>query len=186
MENLDEFGPLKGLVGNWEGTKGLDVSYHHEESDVGDTIYTEKASFSTFGPVDNGDQSLFGLDYRMAAWRNDEEDPFHTEIGYWLWDAAAGHVMRAFVIPRGTVLLAGCDANADDTKFTLKATLGEQQWGILENPYLAKRASTVRYECTMEIGTDQWSYAEDSVLRMTEFEDLYHHTDENTLYRVKS
>jgi len=22
-----------------------------------------------------------GLDYRMAAWRGDEEDPFHTEVG---------------------------------------------------------------------------------------------------------
>ena len=41
-----------------------------------------------FGPVDNGTQALYGLDYRMAAWRGDEENPFHTEVGYWLWDAA--------------------------------------------------------------------------------------------------
>jgi len=93
MEKLVEFGPLKGLVGEWKGDKGLDVSYHHDEKEVGDTVYREKTGFSPFGPVDNGTQSLFGLDYGMASWRNDEPDPFHTEVGYWLWDADAGHVM---------------------------------------------------------------------------------------------
>jgi len=35
--------------------------------------------------VDNGSQSLYGLDYKSAMWRWDEENPFHTEVGYWLW-----------------------------------------------------------------------------------------------------
>ena len=34
----------------------------------------EKVEFKPFGPVDNGKQTLFGLDYRMAAWRHGEED----------------------------------------------------------------------------------------------------------------
>lgn len=180
----EEFGPLKGLIGNWEGVKGLDVSYHHEDSAEGDTAYRERTSFSTFGPVDNGTQVLYGLDYRMASWRGVEEDPFHTEIGYWLWDAEAGHVMRAFMVPRGTVILAGADANADDTTFTLKATLGEQQWGVLENPYLSKNASTVGYECKITTGNGEWSYESDTILKMNEFDELYHHTDTNTLKRV--
>jgi len=89
------------------------------------------------------------------------------------------------MVPRGTVVLAGGDAKADDTSFTLKATLGERQWGVLENPYLAMNASTVSYECTIEIGDGEWSYSSDTVLRMKEFEDLYHHTDANTLTRVQ-
>ena len=54
-----------------------------------------------FGPVQNGSQTLFGLDYKTAMWRGDEENPFHTEVGYWLWDAATGEVLRGFVVPRG-------------------------------------------------------------------------------------
>ena len=43
---------------------------------------------------------LYGLDYRTAAWRGDEVDPFHTEVGYWL-GTRAQQVMRCFMVPRG-------------------------------------------------------------------------------------
>jgi hypothetical protein len=173
MDDLEKLGPLKALVGNWEGAKGLDVSFHHEDAEVGDTVYLEKVSFSAFG-----------LDYRMASWRNDEPDPFHTEVGYWLWDADAGHVMRAFMVPRGTVVLAGGDATADATEFTMVGDLGSPTWGVLENPYLNANASTVHYEVTITIGDGEWSYAEDTVLKMKEMDELLHHTDANTLRRV--
>ena len=75
-----------------------------------------------FGPVDNGSQHLYGLDYRTAMWRGYEENPFHTEVGYWLWDAATGEIMRGFVVPRGITVLAGGIATADTTQFTLTAT----------------------------------------------------------------
>ncbi|MCP4436957.1 MAG: FABP family protein [Actinomycetia bacterium] len=184
MDDLEKLGPLKGLVGEWEGTKGLDVSHHHEEGAEGETVYREKVSFSAFGPVDNGRQTLYGLDYRMAAWRNDEEDPFHTEVGYWLWDADAGQVMRAFMVPRATVVLAGGSAGADDTEFTMVGELGESTYGVLENKYLAENASTKRYEVKITIGDDEWSYDEVTVLEMKEYDELYNHTDRNTLRRV--
>ena len=105
MDDLQKLGPLAALVGTWEGDAGLDVSYHHEDDEVGDTPYRERITFGAFGPVDNGRQHLYGLDYRMAAWRGDEEDPFHTEIGYWLWDADAGEVTRCFMVPRSTTVI---------------------------------------------------------------------------------
>jgi hypothetical protein len=64
-ENL---GPLAGLVGTWEGADGLDVAFHNATDKVGDTPYRERTVFNPFGPVDNGRQCLYGLDYRMAAW----------------------------------------------------------------------------------------------------------------------
>jgi hypothetical protein len=57
------------------------------------TPYREKATVTPFGPVCNGGQRLFGLDYRTAMWRDAETNPFHTEVGYWLWDAATGEVL---------------------------------------------------------------------------------------------
>jgi len=98
----EELGPLAGLAGTWEGSKGLDVSYHNADDEIGDTPYREKVTLAPFGPVDNGHQKLFGLDYRMAAWRGDEEDPFHTEIGYWMWDATRSEIYRCVMVPRAT------------------------------------------------------------------------------------
>jgi hypothetical protein len=41
------------------------------------------------------------------VWRLGETDPFHEELGYWLWDADAGQVLRCFMVPRGVTVIAG-------------------------------------------------------------------------------
>lgn len=184
MDDLTKLGPLAGLVGTWEGEKGLDVSFHHADGDVGDTVYREKITFNPFGPVDNGSQQLFGLDYRMAAWRGDEVDPFHTEIGYWLWDPRDRQVTRCFLVPRGTMVLAGGTCDADATTFTMTAEVGAESYGILQNPYLVMRARTVHYEVTITVEGDTFTYSEDTVLDMAGRSELLHHTDGNTLRRV--
>ena len=43
------------------------------------------------------------------------------------------------------------------------------------------KSSTVEYKVDITLGEGEWSYAEDSVLKMAVQEDLLHHTDENTL-----
>ena len=63
-------GPLAALIGTWEGDEGLDVSFHNADHAIGDTPYRERVTMNPFGPVDNGKQCLYGLDYRMAAWRS--------------------------------------------------------------------------------------------------------------------
>src|SRR5579859_6102700 len=118
MSELDNWGPLAALAGEWEGTEGLDISFNNEQGTIVETPFREKTTLKPFGPVDNGTQSLYGLDYRMAAWRGEEADPFHTEVGYWLWDAAERSVMRCFMIPRGSTVLAGGIATADASTFT--------------------------------------------------------------------
>lgn len=185
MDDLTTLGPLAPLVGTWEGEKGLDVSFHHDIDRMADTAYRERITFNAFGPVDNGSQCLYGLDYRMAAWRGDEVDPFHTEVGYWLWDAEAQQVMRCFMVPRGTVAIAGGTAGPDDRSFTLTAEAGDEGYGILSNRYLLEHAKTVRYEVTVTIADDgTLTYDEDTVLQMTDTPDLVHHTDRNTLVKI--
>ena len=181
-----EWGPLEGLIGEWESDKGgLDTAFSHAEGKVLGTPYKEKVTFKPFGPVDNGDQHLYGLDYKTAMWRNDEENPFHTEVGYWLYDGATGEVLRGFVVPRGITVLAGGTVSADATEFTLRAEKGAPLYTIGENSYLEKNASTLSYEVTITIGDGTWSYKEDTVLKMKEFNEPFHHTDGNTLSRAK-
>lgn len=181
-----EWGPLAALIGEWEGEGGLDSAFSHSRGEVLSTPYLEKLTMKPFGPVDNGSQSLYGLDYKSAMWRGDEDNPFHTEVGYWLWDAAAGEVLRGFVVPRGITVLAGATGvAADATEFTLTAALGDPRYGICENTYLGSHASSTAYTVTITANADgSWSYAEATSLRMTEFPELFPHTDSNTLRRV--
>ncbi len=179
-----DLGPLAGLVGTWEGNDGLDVAYSHTRGTIWETPYRERASFSAFGPVDNGRQQLFGLDYRAAMWRESEENPFHTEIGYWLWEAATGSVQKCFMIPRGSVAYAGGIATPTDVKFTLNAEYGKLDFGVLSNPYLNGAAKVIGYTVDVVADGKTYSYEQDTLLEMTEVEGTFHHTDRSTLHRV--
>ena len=181
----DEWGPLAALVGEWEGEGGLDTAFSHSKQQVLETPYLERVTFKPFGPVDNGRQSLYGLDYKTAMWRGDEENPFHTEVGYWLWDAATGEVLRGFVVPRGITVLAGGTAAADSSEFALMARPSHPQYNIGENKYLAENASTISYDTTITANADgTWSYHETTMLRMKELPEPFAHTDHNTLHRA--
>lgn len=183
--SVDPWGPLGPLVGDWRGEGGLDTAYSHAHGAVLATPYLEKLTFKPFGPVTNGRQNLYGLDYKSAMWRGEEENPFHTEVGYWLWDGATGEIMRAFVVPRGISVLAGGVANAHATSFSLSAAVGEPEYAIGQNKYLAANASTLSYAVTVTINDDgTWSYHEITMLDMIEFEEPFPHTDHNTLTRV--
>lgn len=181
----DEWGPLGALAGDWEGEGGLDSAFSHTADRVLETPYLEKLSFKPFGPVQNGDEALYGLDYRTAMWRGSEENPFHTEVGYWLWDAASGEVVRGFVVPRGITVLAGGTAAADATTFSLSAAAGDPRYGICSNQYLTENAATLSYRVTITAHADgTWSYDETSMLQMREMTEPFAHTDHNRLHRV--
>jgi hypothetical protein len=182
----NEWGPLGLMAGEWESESGgLDTAFSHAQAKVLGTPYREKCSMKPFGPVDNGSQHLYGLDYRSAMWRGDEDNPFHTEVGYWLWDGATGEILKGFVVPRGITTLAGGTASADATKFTLRADLGHKLYSIGENQYLANHASTLSYEVTITLGQDTWSYEESTMLKMSELGEPLNHTDHNTLRRAE-
>ena len=182
----DAWGPLAGLIGTWEGDRGIDVSFHNEEGKIGETTYFERTGFKPLGPVANGTQELYGLDYRMSAWRTGEEhrNPFHTEIGYWLWDAANSQVMRCSMVPRGSVVIAGGTAAAGATEFTMTAKLGVQTYGILSNQYLDENARTIQFDVTIKVDGDSFSYDETTVYEHHQSKDPIMHTDRNTLTLV--
>ncbi len=180
-----EWGPLAQLAGVWEGGSGMDVAYSNERGEVADTPYREHIDFKPFGPVENGTQVLYGLDYRMAAWRGEEENPFHTEVGYWLWDAAERQVLRCFIIPRGSVILAGGTAAADATSFTMTAEVGSEIYGILSNTFLASAARCTRYEVHIDVPEDGvMTYNETSTIEHARTDEILQHTDTNTLRRI--
>lgn len=183
-KEMKQLGPLAALAGVWEGDKGADKA-PSDDRGTEQNLFRERITFELIAPVRNHEQTLYGLRYATIAWRIGEADPFHEEVGYWLWDAAEQQVLRCFIVPRGVALIAGGTAEATATSFTLVAEAGAGTYGICSNRFLDREFKTVRYELTVRIlDGNRFHYKEDTQLRMAGKEELFHHTDENTLTRV--
>ncbi len=182
-EIIGKLGPLAALSGHWEGDAGVDISPVHGEAKK--TRYREKVIFEPLGPVNNGPQELYGLRYSMTAWRLGETDAFHEELGYWLWDQANQQLLRCFMVPRGVLVNAGGDVEADSKNFHLSAEVGSETYGILSNKYLHESRKTLKYFLDVSIqGDNRFSYKETTQLWMPATESIFDHTDENTLIKV--
>jgi len=180
---VDHLGPLTPLAGTWEGAKGLDLAPAGDGE--AETPYRERIQFEPMGPVENGPQVLGALRYSTVAWPLSEDDPFHEEVGYWLWDPRAEQVMRCFMVPRGVTILAGGTVRADARAFSLRAEVGSETFGVLSNPFLDQAFKTVAYDLSVTVHDDgSFSYAEDTILKIPGRDDLFHHTDRNTLSRI--
>lgn len=183
-----KLGPLTPLVGYWEGDVGVDVSYHNKTDETSETGYFEKAWFKPIPVVENGEQSIEGLNYEMTAWRHGEEamDPFHDEVGYLLWERATGEVMRCFAVPRGIAILAGCTAGPRDKSLTFTAEPGDPCYGMCQNKRLLARATLGTFTSTFTFKDETtFTYNSDLILKLAATGQEMHHTDTNTLHRVK-
>src|SRR5262245_25156973 len=128
-------GPLALLAGTWEGLKGLDVA-PSDDRGTEQNKYRERITFTPIPPVQNHEQTLYGLRYATTAWRIGDNTAFHEELGYWLWDPQAKQVLRCFMVPRGVTILAGGTAEASAKGFSLSAKSGSPTYGICSNLFL--------------------------------------------------
>lgn len=184
-EQSAALGPLAALAGIWEGAEGQDVA-PSDDRGIERNAYRERLVLEPMDPVQNHEQVLGALRYATTAWRLGEDKPFHEEVGYWLYDAAAKQAMRCFSVPRGVTLIAGGTVQPGARAFELTADVDHRTFGILSNPFLTREFETVRYELRLVLeAEDGFRYEEDTVLRMKDRSELFHHTDANKLKRVQ-
>jgi hypothetical protein len=177
-------GPLAPLIGEWTGDQGSDDAYVYTRARDESARFRELSTFRPAGPAHNGAQSLYRLDYTTTAWRIDEEMPFHTEIGYWFWDAEHELIMRGLITPRGIVVLAGGSARPGDKQLTVSADASDEAFGILSNPNLTTTARTTRFLMAVDLSTpDEFSYDQQTFMYQPHRNYLYCHRDRNTLVR---
>jgi len=180
----DTLGPLATLAGRWQGDQGIDISYINDQQQQ--TAYREEITFEPLGPVKNGPQTLYGLRYSMTAWRLGEDDAFHEELGYWLWDAAQKQLLRCFMVPRGVLINAGGNAESDSTNFHLCAEVGSETYGILSNKFLDASHKTMKYSLNLNIHKNgQFSYKEETQLWIPANKAIFLHTDQNSLTKLE-
>ena len=133
-EIVKNLGPLAPLAGQWEGDQGLDIA--PARNGQVETKFREQLTLEPMGPVLNGPQVLYGLRYATTVWPLHEENPFHEEVGYWLWDPKEGQVMRCFIVPRGVAVNAGGKADPQAKFFEMAAEVGSETFGVMSNPFL--------------------------------------------------
>jgi hypothetical protein len=81
-------------------------------------------------------------------------------------------------------LIAGATVEPNATSFKLASVLGSNTYGILSNKYLDEIAKTTRFDVTVTIHANTFSYDETTVVEHQKHPTIIMHTDRNTLTRV--
>jgi hypothetical protein len=183
VDTLANLGPLRGMAGIWQGSRGLDVKPKAEGPKK--QAYVERIELQPIDPQTNGPQLLYGLRYHTHITKPDQVKTYHDQVGYWLWEPATGCIIHTLTIPRGQVAMAAGTAAADATSFELTATQGLDTWGICSAPYLHHAFRTTSFQIRVTINADgSWGYDEDTVLQILGQAEAFHHTDRNTLHKI--
>ena len=172
-----DYGPLTGLIGEWAGEDGLDVSPEPDQS--AENPYFERLIFEAIGDVENAEsQELVGLRYHQVVTRKRGPKVFHNETGYLMWDSETGQLVQTLAIPRGVALVAWGQSAKNAAGYTLTWDQAE----IAQTPFMRERAATLDFLHVINIEGDVLSYSEAMTIEI--YGKTYRHTDENTLRRV--
>lgn len=182
------YGPLAALVGTWEGDKGVDRAPEPDGEER--SPYFETIVFEAAGDVTNAEsQTLSVVRYHQVVSRKSNNQVFHDQVGYWLWDPADNTIVETFTIPRGVAVVAGgtlaSAASADEKLvFSVSADADSLECGIVQAPFMFKQARTTAFSHTITVRGNEMRYSESTVLDIYD-KKSYDHSDVNTLQRTR-
>jgi|TARA_B110000902_G_scaffold260332_1_gene333074 hypothetical protein len=137
--------------------------------------------------VDNAEkQNLAALAYHQVVSGKTNDEVFHNETGYWIWDKADSTIMQSFSIARGVAVLAGrnCAALSDvaaELTISVKAVARDLTFGVLQSPFMEANAKTAGFTHDIRSHGDKLRYTETTFLDI--YGRNYDHTDINRLQR---
>jgi len=183
---VEDYGPLTGLIGTWEGDKGMDIA--PEPDGTENNPYYETITFEGIGELTNAEsQCLIAIHYRQIVRRKSTQKVFHDETGYWMWDAKTQTVMHSLLIPRAVGVLAGAKYDAtksqgDNVVLEVSAKMDDPDWGIIQSPFMRDNARTTEFHHKITVGGGKLSYAETTMVDI--YGKIFEHTDQNELILV--
>ncbi|PIP95997.1 MAG: FABP family protein [Bdellovibrio sp. CG12_big_fil_rev_8_21_14_0_65_39_13] len=182
----EKFGPLSFLVGEWESkgwtgeNKALDPDREEEN-----TKFRQIMSFTPIDDVENHEQVLCVLRYSTTAWEEGDENPFHEEVGYWIWDAENKQVMKSFIVPRGISVNAGGTSTETAKSFKVQAKVGSDTYSVASNLFLDREFKTLQYDLEVtQLNEQTFRYSEDTQIKMKGRPEIFHHTEKNTMVKI--
>ena len=188
MTSIDgvNYGPLAALIGVWKGDKGIDRA--PEPNSEERNPYYETITFEAAGDVENAEEQVLAVvRYHQVVSRKSNDEVFHDQVGYWLWDSADDTIVETFTIPRAVAVVAGGklgqpESLEQELVFEVAAKTGSLEFGIVQAPFMFNKAKTTAFSHTLTVKGDQMRYSETTVLDIYE-KKSYDHTDVNTLTR---
>ena len=181
-----DYGPIQHLVGTWRGDQGTDIAPDRDGEEH--NPYYETITCEDIGDLSNAEeQNLTAIYYRQIVKRKSDDQAFHDQTGYWIWDAENQTVMHSFVIPRAVSVVAGGKYTGDTDEdgrvvLELKAKLGDPEWGIVQSPFMTKKASSMEFSQKGIVGNGVMTYHQTTLVDI--FGKVFEHTDENKLARL--
>ena len=182
MHKHVDYGPLTALIGEWRGDQGIDIS--PEPDGTEHNPYYETIVFSPACDTDNAEeQCLVAVHYRQTVRRKSNDEVFHDQTGYWIWDAAVNKLMQSLAIPRGVCILAGSEPLTETSNgFTVSADISNPAYTIVQSPFMQHKAKTTAYSHTLQVHGDRLQYSQSIMLDI--YGRVFEHKDENVLQRV--
>ena len=182
-DTLRNLGPLRRMAGIWEGLGGHDINPKADGPQH--RQYTERMELQPIDPQPNGPQLLYGLRYNIHVNAPDEENTFHSQSGYWLWEPDTGLIMQTLAIPRGQVALAQGRLLDDGRRIAVEARRGATDYGICSTEFLERAFRTDSYRLEITFHDDgSWSYVSDVMLKVHGQEGVFQHRDTNHLRKI--
>jgi len=182
QDDLDQYGPLAGLIGDWKGDRGLDVARENDGPD--DNPYFESITFEPVGEVENAEeQVLMAVAYKQIVYRKSNDEAFHHQQGYFIWEKATNAITHAFTIPRGLSLLCNGNVESHDNKvqFEFWADSKDENFNIIQTPFMKKNAKTESFTQTIKLASNQLSYRQ--VTKLNIYGKDFDHSDESVLIK---
>ncbi len=185
MSNKIKANPLIGLIGTWQGDKGLDLAPKPEVDES--NPYYETLIFEAVDiDIENaGDQELIAIRYHQEVREKANDEVSHSETGFWIWNKNDDTIICAFSIPRGVSLLAGGGfkkSSDGEIIFNVLAEINDPHWGIVQSPFMMKKAKTTSFKREFKLKGDTLTYFQESALEI--YDKKFNHTDENVLVRL--
>lgn len=183
MDEHGSYGPLEPLIGRWQGVKGIDIAPHLGGDQ--ETQYREVLEIRPLGfPKNASQQTLAVVGYQLEAHRLASDEVFHTQLGFWHWDAESQTLYHSLVLPRamGAVL----EGEVRPWEGGWKATLSTQgaTMPLMQSNFLDSHAKTLRVE--MEVGWDGQQLHYEFFTYLEIYGASHLHRDSNVLERVQA
>ena len=127
------------------------------------------------------------MHYRKIVKRKSNDEVFHDETGYWMWDPREQVIMHSLAIPRAVCLIAGAnyvENKTDDGRFIIDvfASVDDAEWNIVQSPFMLKNARTISFKQKIIVGNKKLTYSEITMLDI--YGKVFEHTDDNELVLV--
>jgi hypothetical protein len=184
INNVD-YGPLAQLVGKWIGDRGLDNA-PDADANPDKSAYTDEITFTISGPAENAEeQNVVSVKYHHVVRKLENGRIFHDQIGHWIYEKSTNIIMHSLSIPRAVCLLAGGEYKEEDgaSIFNVEAVAGSETYGIVQSPFMLKKAKTKAFKMNLSVKGNELNYHEVTSLHI--YGKDFEHIDKSKLFRVE-